>query len=347
VSRASVILRPREGLIAIVLVVGAGLAAAGLAFGGVGVWGPSHGPTGGDIQALTVDPRNPGTIFAAASGRVFKSTDAGDNWQVLDTGLEVRWGGVEAFAIDPLTTTTIYAGTSVGVLKSTDGGESWTQMNKGLDQYADVGALAIDPVTPAIVYAAAGRVYKSTDGGGSWRAFDASSAPTSAWRLALNPQRPRTVYAGTSEGAEIFKSTDGGASWRTVATGLAANQAEYVEAFAIDPLTPTTVYAGTDWGVFKSTDGGGRWRLFDKGMGRGVSALAIDPQTPTIIYAASRSGSVASRVRTQVAAGDAPAGTMTTSGSLRSIRGSRRPFTQGAGRTAPSRPRMGRVAGNQ
>ena len=57
-----------------------------------------------------------------------------------------------------------------------------------------------------------------------------------------------------------------------------------VHALAIDPLTPTTLYAGTFGGVFKSTDGGATWNV--SGLVNGyISALAIDPLTPTTLYA--------------------------------------------------------------
>ena len=34
----------------------------------------------------------------------------------------------------------------------------------------------------------------------------------------------------------------------------------------IDPLTPTTLYAGTDIGVFRSTDNGAIWMVFNNGL---------------------------------------------------------------------------------
>jgi hypothetical protein len=48
--------------------------------------------------------------------------------------------------------------------------------------------------------------------------------------------------------AGVFKSTDGGSTWSEMNTGL-TSQAVYT--LAIDPTTPTTLYAGTFWGVFK------------------------------------------------------------------------------------------------
>jgi photosystem II stability/assembly factor-like uncharacterized protein len=49
----------------------------------------------------------------------------------------------------------------------------------------------------------------------------------------------------------VFKSTNGGANWSAVNTGLTNL---YVNALAIDPTNPNTLYAGTNGGgVFKST----------------------------------------------------------------------------------------------
>ena len=96
--------------------------------------------------------------------------------------------------------------------------------------------------------------------------------------LAIDPQRPTTLYAGTSDRG-VFKTTDGGATWS--ATGLAN---VYVSALAIDPVTPTTLYAVAWGGLYKSTDGGANWNPINDLTGVGVSSLAIDPQTPTTLY---------------------------------------------------------------
>jgi hypothetical protein len=57
-----------------------------------------------------------------------------------------------------------------------------------------------------------------------------------------------------------------------------------VRALAIDPATPTTLYAATAGGVFKSTNSGGAWAAMNNSLTTlGVNVLAIDPQTPTTI----------------------------------------------------------------
>jgi hypothetical protein len=82
----------------------------------------------------------------------------------------------------------------------------------------------------------------------------------------------------------VFKSTDGGANWATANTGL--NNTSSVPALAIDPTTPTTLYAGTNSGVFKSTDGGATWAAINTGLASIiVRALALNPATPNTLYA--------------------------------------------------------------
>jgi hypothetical protein len=109
--------------------------------------------------------------------------------------------------------------------------------------------------------------------------------------LAIDPQTPTTLYAGTSGGG-VFKSTNGGASWNQ--TGLTNVS---VLSLAIDPQTPATLYAGTyESSVFKSIDGGATWfktidgsatcpttGLTDVGL---ITSLAIDPVVPATLYAA-------------------------------------------------------------
>jgi hypothetical protein len=83
-----------------------------------------------------------------------------------------------------------------------------------------------------------------------------------------------------------FKSTNGGGNWSASGTGLPNSVT--ITTLAIDPLTPSTLYAGTDAsGVFKSTNGGSSWSAVNTGLptNLGITALAIDPLTPSTLYA--------------------------------------------------------------
>lgn len=65
-----------------------------------------------------------------------------------------------------------------------------------------------------------------------------------------------------------------------------------VLALVIDPVTPSTAFAGTiGSGVLKTTDGGTSWTTANVGLATtNIVALAIDPSTPTRLYAATDLG---------------------------------------------------------
>ncbi len=265
---------------------------------------PAHSTHNVPVVALAIDRRAPTTVYAGTygGGGVFKSTDGGESWRV--SGLAY----IDALVIDPMTPTTLYAGIdNVGTYKSTDGGANWSSAGIGV-----ITSLAVDPLTPTTLYAGTrgegttfGGVYKSTDGGTSWTAVVLFET-TNGWfgeycfpcggvsALAIDPQTPTTIY-GQREPITVYrdewgeiswwtpsaviKSTDGGLSWNAV--GLVDLG---VRVLAIDPLTPTTVYAASDSGVYKSADGGATWNA-SGGLVGVVASLAIDPFTPTTLYA--------------------------------------------------------------
>src|SRR5439155_1064824 len=173
--------------------------------GGINSWTSTNGPGGGPIGALAIDPVTPATLYAGTdSNGVFKSTNGGASWSAVNTGLTVKT--VSNLAIDPQTPATLYTATreaagfgSGGVVnKSTDGGGSWSAANTGLPNYSYLTALAIDPQTPATLYATtydpqptpAGVVFKSNDGGGRWSAVNTGLTNLYGRALAIDPQRP-------------------------------------------------------------------------------------------------------------------------------------------------------------
>jgi photosystem II stability/assembly factor-like uncharacterized protein len=273
-------------------------------------WAQTSGPGGGTIQALVIDPSSPSTLYAGTfEGGVFKSTNGGDSWSAVNSGLSSSMfsGGpaktpVYALAIDPGTPATLYAGTSGnGVFKTTDGGASWSAVNSGLPK-TSVYVIAIDPSAPATLYAGTydafngGNVFKSTNGGASWSAVTSGLAISSAvYSLAIDSSRPSTLYAGTDR--SVFKSTNGGASWSEVNY----TSGDAVRALVIDPGNPATLYEGRgQGGIFKSTNGGASWSKVNSGRevfaglssATPVNAIAIDPSNPATVYVGTYGGEV-------------------------------------------------------
>src|SRR5262249_50560370 len=137
------------------------------------------------------------------------------------------------------------------------------------------GPLVIDPLTPTTLFVGtiegcnfarcSGSVFRSTDGGDTWSA--AAPLPcgnTAVNALAVNPNIPTTFYAAPVGGRScpIFKTTDAGATWN--AAGLANHNDVF--ALAIDPVRPSTIYAGTNVGVFRSADAGATGNPLNTGL---------------------------------------------------------------------------------
>ncbi len=129
--------------------------------------------------------------------------------------------------------------------------------------------------------------FKSTNGAASWSNDNYGFKGDIVTALAINPQAPSTIYAGTRTGA--LKSTDGGNNWTQINTGLGSAS---VVAIVVDPATPSTVYLAADR-VYKSTDGGSHWSLASTGMsGFSLMSLAIDPVTPATLYVGTYGGPI-------------------------------------------------------
>jgi photosystem II stability/assembly factor-like uncharacterized protein/surface antigen len=115
------------------------------------------------------------TLYAGTtSGDIYKSTDAGQTWSLVETGITDAVGTavtVQTIAIDPAAPATIYAGTfGAGVFRSTDGGQTWLTTNGGLPNLR-VLRVVVDPSNSSTIYAATfgAGVFKTVDGGQTWQ----------------------------------------------------------------------------------------------------------------------------------------------------------------------------------
>src|SRR5262249_947110 len=141
---------------------------------------------------------------------------------------------------------------------STDSGNTWTDVNSGLT--APILVLAIDPATPATLYAASSNagMFKTTNGGGHWDPINNGFTYASACGLAIDPITPTRVYAISES---VYKSTNGGSNWNLASAGPIAGCS-----IVIHPITTTTIYTVGALGVTKSTNGGMNWSTINSGL---------------------------------------------------------------------------------
>jgi hypothetical protein len=168
-------------------------------------------------------------------------------------------GRITTLAIDPLNVQTVYAGcANGGVWKSTNFCQSWVSVFDNQNT-SSIGALAINPVSPNIIYCGTGE-----------------------------PNSLRSYYPGTG----IYKSTNSGINWTYI--GLQNTYA--IGNISINPLNQNELYIAAlgalrhnnpERGIYKSTDAGNTWTqsLFVADS-VGAVDVVIDPSNPSRVFAA-------------------------------------------------------------
>jgi photosystem II stability/assembly factor-like uncharacterized protein len=131
-------------------------------------------------------------------------------------------------------------------------------------------ALVIHPTQPSIMWAGSvsGGVWKSVDGGLNWFAQNGGLSNFAISSMAINPQNPDILYAGTGEGfanndalsgGGIFRSTDGGMTWSALLATI-PNPSNPDPWSRVDRISVAsdgvTILAAARGGIFRSTDGG-------------------------------------------------------------------------------------------
>jgi len=259
--------------------------------------GPSRG---GRVTAVTGHRSTPRTFYMGATGGgVWKTEDAGHNWENISDGY-FETASIGAMDIADSDARIIYVGTGSeglrsnviigrGLYKSADGGASWTHM--GLRDTGQIGAVVVHPTNPDVVYVAAlgnpfrpntaRGVYRSVDGGQTWDHILYVSERTGAVDLELNPADPDIIYAalwraerkpwtiisGDDEENGIYISHDAGDTWTRSREGLPQGLTGKID-FAVTPADPSRIYAlveakPAEEGLYRSNDQGRSWRLIN------------------------------------------------------------------------------------
>jgi photosystem II stability/assembly factor-like uncharacterized protein len=233
---------------------------------------------GGRCTDIAVPAKGGRNVFyiAAATGGVWKTTNAGISWEPLFEDMPTQSiGDIAVAESDP---NIVWVGTGeanifrasepgIGVFKSIDGGKTWSHM--GLEATYTIGRIVIHPANPDIVYVAASGhewtfnpergVFKTIDGGKTWQKVLYVNERVGSNDLVMDPQDPDTLYAATWNrirrrwsdpvpGGEdgLFKTTDAGKTWKPINNGLPDTQ--FTGRIGIDlcRTKPGVIYAFVD-----------------------------------------------------------------------------------------------------
>ncbi len=251
------------------------------------------------IGAIEIDPQNANTVWvgtgegnvrnsASIGGGVYRSTDAGQTWQLMGLESSER---IHRIVVHPQDSQTIWVaalgrlwsgGGERGVYKSTDGGKSWRAVLTG-NERTGASELIIDPHNPNRLYASlwefartpysfksggpGSALYRSVDGGESWQKLGvAEGLPTGELgriALALAPSEPNRIYALVEAEANLLmRSDNGGESFAKVNESVNIHPRPfYFSDLIVDPERPERIYKLAVVGEV-SNDGGKTFETF-------------------------------------------------------------------------------------
>jgi hypothetical protein len=222
----------------------------------------------------------------------------GQSWGNSLSGDAVS-GRITSIAPDPTSPNILYVGAATGgVWKTTDGGFTWTPLTDGQASLV-IGAIAVAPQKPNVIYAATGEannagdsfpgqgVLKSTDGGQTWTLFPGATAGNATAnvffrefisKVVIDPTdaTANTVYvtvggAGTNQlvgTSGVWRTTDGGATWTNLATADSFPTVNFFNDqfsdLVIDPSSSSTLYTAV-WAPFNGSSGAGVYKTTNGG----------------------------------------------------------------------------------
>ncbi len=261
------------------------------------------GPEGNRVTSVSGVIGDRTTYYAgAASGGLWKTTDAGTTWKpVFEEQPVSSIGSLAVSASDP---NVVWAGTGEpfirsnisvgwGVFRSTDAGRTWTKM--GLENTGRISRIVVHPTNPDVVYVASlghaygpqpeRGIYRTSDGGKTWEKVLFVNDSTGASDLVMDPNNPRILFAGMWQlqintwgrvsggaGSGIWTSRDGGTTWKRITgNGLPTTQIGKI-GLAMSKANSNRVYGLIEAGDgvpatnIKETTRGRLWRSDDGGV---------------------------------------------------------------------------------
>jgi len=265
------------------------------------------------VTDIAIDPKNPEFMVAATwqhqrtiaaylgggpETAIYRSSDGGDNWEKLTTGLPASNMGKIGLGISPFNADIIYAAITLdrrkgGVYISRDRGSSWTKQSDavaggtGPHYYQE---LYVSPHKEGRIYLADFIIQVSDDYGKTFRLMKETNKHSDNHALSFNSD-PDYLITGTDGG--IYETFDLAENWRFIAN-LPVTQ--YYKIALDDALPFYNIFGGTQ---DNGTHAGPSRTIYREGirnadwqhiLGGDGHQTATEPGNPDIVYGESQQG---------------------------------------------------------
>jgi photosystem II stability/assembly factor-like uncharacterized protein len=272
--------------------------------------------------SLVIQPENENIAYCITKndGRLVKTTDGGQTWQVVSQEMS----GLNGISLRPEGEESLYVSGN-GLFVSSDGGSTWAKYGDGLGSGSL--ELTINPADPSVFYVqdSSSHLFRSDDKGQNWELINEEGArlaidavgstiyrlkefdmgegllisrdrgetwesietPTSRLQsIAAHPYLEGTVYIYSQYEPHFFLSRDYGQNWQA----MGYSEEFFRPNFYFDHDQGETVYIVTrELALRKSVNSGKDWQPCEdtvQAISPSGTRFAIDPLNPDIVYLA-------------------------------------------------------------
>ncbi len=234
--------------------------------------------------------RPPYQSYGGKTSGLWRTSDGGDHWTELLTGLpkgNVGRIGIDISDTDPqrlYATYTDSTGYLLGIYTTRDGGDNWSacgSLGENSSYWWWFSEVDVDPINPNVAYVSGFNVYKTTNGGTTWNQTF-TQAHVDMHGTFVHP-RDNALALLCSDGGLYVSHSAGSTYFHS--ENLPITQFYTCE---VDYQNPGRFYGGTqDNGTIRSLNYPNQWRSIYGGDG---FVVKVDPTNNNYVYAQSQYG---------------------------------------------------------
>ena len=264
---------------------------------------PGPGMTGQTVTAIHFDRVDGRRIYVGLKsiialnesdrgGGLFVSEDDGATWRAFQGLLDRPIRGVSQSASNPRV---LAVAALDGIYRTLDGGSKWEKISPaGRTEMRGFHSVAIDPVSPEVIYAGTSHLpWKTINGGVDWQLAGSTATgmldDSDIFSIQIEPDTPHTILLSACSG--IYRSFDGSATW-TKFKGI-PTESRRTQVIYRHPTRPEILYAGTTEGLWLSKFYGmaESWRRVTSEHLL-INSIAIHPSRPERVFIGTEDGGV-------------------------------------------------------